>query len=293
MPGSSGLGKGRPGKSGSGVDLVDHHGRRRQAGPLERGPGHVGTHAVEGRVRDTHVVGVGHEAHRRHVGQVGLDRRAVEMVDQRRVRRGQDDGGGRPHGVDAGGDLGVDGRHDLAALGQIHLVAVVVAGVVAGRHHHAGGGAQLGDGKGQHRCRHRVGHDPGPDPGPGQDSGGVGGEHVALAPGVVADHDPAPGGVRVGVEQPPGQPRRGPADHHPVHAHRSGAELAPEARRAELQPAPEAGGQLLAVAGGQEGAQLVPGVRIGIVGQPRFRGGRQLVGHGRDATTAAPGTATP
>jgi hypothetical protein len=111
---------------------------------------------------------------------------------------------------------------------------------VAGRHHHPGGGVQVGDGEGQHRRGHRVGHEVGPDAGAGEDRRRVGGEHIAVVTGVEADHDAAPGGGRVRVEQPAGQAGRRPPHDDPVHAHRPGAELGAQAGRAELELAPEA-----------------------------------------------------
>ena len=55
--------------------------------------------------------------------------------------------------VDRGGDLGVDRRDDLGAVAQVDLVAVVPGGVVAGRAHHPGVGAEVAHGEGQHRRR--------------------------------------------------------------------------------------------------------------------------------------------
>jgi hypothetical protein len=50
----------------------------------------------------------------------------------------------RADGVDACADPGVGRRHDLGAVAEIDLVAVVLRGVVAGRHH---------DAAAQPRCR--------------------------------------------------------------------------------------------------------------------------------------------
>ena len=78
-------------------------------------------------------------------------------VDQRIVRR-------RPARRRVGStasiarrDLGVVRRHDLRAVAEVHLVAVVGRRVVRRRDHHAGGGVELGDDPRQHRRRHDAG----------------------------------------------------------------------------------------------------------------------------------------
>ena len=47
----------------------------------------------------------------------------------------------------------IDRRHDLAAVAEVHLVAVVGGRVVAGGDHHAGRAAEVPDGEGQHGRR--------------------------------------------------------------------------------------------------------------------------------------------
>ncbi len=105
--------------------------------------------------------------------------------------RGHRDVGHGADGVDGGGDLGVGRRHDLRALTQVHLVPVVLRRVVAGRDHHPGGTAEIGDRDGEHRRGQRPRHEVGLDAGAGHDRRGVLGEHVALAAGVEADHHTA------------------------------------------------------------------------------------------------------
>ena len=53
------------------------------------------------------------------------------------------------------GDLGVGRRHDLAAVAEVDLVAVVLRRVVARGHHHAGDAAELADRERQQRRRQR------------------------------------------------------------------------------------------------------------------------------------------
>ena len=76
----------------------------------------------------------------------------------------------------------------------------------------------------------------------------VGGEHVALAAGVVADDDTALGGPRVGVEQVLRQPGCRLAHHETVHPQRTGADGGPQPGRAELQPTVEPRRELVGVA---------------------------------------------
>ena len=239
MPGSSGFGNGRPGKSGSGAACIRHHGGRGEAGPLERRHGHVG--------RPPRGAPCTPPARRRRRAPAAPRRRGRRRPRSTSrpgwtsglVERGQRDGGGGPDGVDPGGDLGVDGRHDLAPLPEVHLVPVVAPGVVAGRHHHAGRRTELGHGEGQHRRGHRVGHEVGGDAGAGEHRGGVGGEDVALVAGVVADDDAPLRRRRAGVEQPAGQAGGGAPHHDAVHPHRPGAQFRPRGRRCRTAGGPE------------------------------------------------------
>ena len=63
--------------------------------------------------------------------------------------------GDRADRGDPRGDLGVGRRHDLAAVAEVDLVAVVLRRVVAGGDHHAGDAAELADREGQQRRRQR------------------------------------------------------------------------------------------------------------------------------------------
>ena len=168
------------------------------------------------------------------------------MRDQRIVLARQHDRE-RIEAVDALGDLPVDRVDDLRTGGEEHLVAVVGGRVVRRRHHHAGRGVEPGDRPGQHRRRLHAGMDHRPDAERGQHTGGVEGEDVALAAGVVGDDHATLRGVRdrpglFAVEQPLAEPGGGLADHEPVHPHRTGADRGAQPGRAELQAAGEAFG---------------------------------------------------
>ena len=96
--------------------------------------------------------------------------------------------GQRTDGGDARGDLRVGRRHDLAAVAEVDLVAVVLRRVVTGGHHHPGHAAELADREGQQRCRQRPRHDESAQSCAGHHLGGVAGEHVGVVAGVVPDH---------------------------------------------------------------------------------------------------------
>ncbi len=98
-------------------------------------------------------------------------------------------------------------------------------------------------------------------------AGGVEGEDVALAAGVVADGDAARRGVRLFGEQVVGEPRRGLPDDEAVHPQRTGADGRAQAGRSEHQAPVEALGEDV-VGAGEEGAQLVTHVVVGLGGEP-------------------------
>jgi len=74
--------------------------------------------------------------------QVGLGDLVPEPGDQRAFRRPERDPGQRAQAADRGLDLGIHRRHDLRAVAQVELVAVVRGRVVAGRDHHPGPAAR-------------------------------------------------------------------------------------------------------------------------------------------------------
>ena len=123
---------------------------------------------------------------------------------------------------------------DLAAVRPIHLVAVVLAGVVAGGDHHARGAAQRPHGIAQAGGGHQSGIDVGPDAVGGKHVCGDPGKQVGMDAAVIADGDAA----RFGREalddvicQSLGSPGHG-IHVHPVGA---GAQHAPQAAGAEFQ----------------------------------------------------------
>ena len=103
-----------------------------------------------------------------------------------------------PDRLDAGRDLGVGRRHDLAAVAEVDLVAVVARRVVAGGHHHAGDAAELADREREQRGRQRAREHERAQAGPGHHLGGVAREHVGVVAGVVPDHDRRRRGRRPG-----------------------------------------------------------------------------------------------
>ena len=88
---------------------------------------------------------------------------------------------------DPRGDPRVRRWHDLAAVTEVHLVAVVQGGVVACRHHDPGIGPQVADREGQHRSWQGAGQQHRAAPG-GDDHGRrVTGKDVGLVSGIKAD----------------------------------------------------------------------------------------------------------
>jgi hypothetical protein len=193
------------------------------------------------------VIELRHEPHARDGVEVCIDRGRVQFDDERMAGRRQLDPF-QVHGVDLDGDVDVDGRHDLRSVFEVDLVSVVAGWVVAGGDHHPGDGPQVRDGPREHRRGARPGHEHRLHPEAGRHRGHVAGEGIALVTGVVADDDAPLGRPRLVREQIPHQARRGPPHRHAVHAHRPGAELAPEPRGAELETAGEALGQRRGIA---------------------------------------------
>ena len=183
---------------------------------------------------------------------------------------------------DPGGDLGVGRRHDLAAVAEVDLVAVVLRRVVARRHHHTGHAAELADRERQQGSGQRPRHHQRAQPGAGHHLGGVAGEDVGVVAGVVPDDDGGAGRGAVVLEvrrQAGGRP----GDDDAVHPVGAGAERAPQARRPELQRAVEAVGEVVRVAGPDERLELGLGERVGVLGRPAPARATtvQQVAHGR------------
>src|SRR5690606_27121462 len=145
---------------------------------------------------------------------------------------GAGDGGQRRDGLDLRGDLGVGRGHDLGAVAEVHLVAVVPGRVVAGGDLDPGDRAEVPDREGEDGGRQRAGQDGRPQAGAGHHGGGVARELRRLVAGVVADDD------ETAVVALPAQVRGetgGGADHdRAVHPHRTGPELTAETGGAEL-----------------------------------------------------------
>ena len=164
------------------------------------------------------------------------------------------------------------GRHDLAAVAEIDLVAVVLRRVVAGRHHDAGVAAEVADREGQHRRGQPVGEHDGAAAGGRHDGGGVAGEDVGVVPRVVPDHDARrrspwacryavrPAAARITTERfircgpAPSSPRSPAVPNSSSPQNRS-------ARSASASPSP-------ARAAVDHGGQLGPGHRVRVVGAP-------------------------
>ena len=222
-----------------GLLLLRHDVRRAEARRLEHLDDGGAADTVQGRVDELEVArAVGDEAG--HGVEVGVDDLVAEHPPGRAARHV----GERADGLDPGRDLGVGRGHDLAAVAEVDLVAVVARRVVAGGHHHAGHAAELADRERQQGSGQRAWQHQGAEARPGHHLGGVASEDVGVVPGVVPDHD---GGVATGtlVVQVGRQAGRRAADDHAVHPVGAGTELTAETGRPELEGAVEPVGELV------------------------------------------------
>lgn len=149
---------------------------------------------------------------------------------------------------------------DLPAVRAVHLVAVVLLGVVAGRNHDARGRAQAPDREGQLRGGAQAVKQVDPQPALGQHQRALPGELPGAVARVVGDGHPLFRRVPALGEQVPGQAQRGPPHHIPVHAVDARAQHPAQPAGAELQVAPEPVEDLVRVV--LYGNQLVPASRV-------------------------------
>ena len=89
--------------------------------------------------------------------------------------------------LDPRGDLDVGGRHDLRAVAEIDLVAVVLRRIVRCGDHDAGHTAEMADAECHHRRRQWPWRDHGLEASTGHDLRRVSGEDVGVVPGIEAD----------------------------------------------------------------------------------------------------------
>ena len=182
-------------------------------------------------------------------------------------------------------DPGIVGCHDLHAAGrrrhgpaaQVHLVAVVPGGVVAGGDHDAGLAAQMPDGKRQHGGGKRRGQQESFNTGSRKNGCRFLRKHARVVTGIETDDGARtvrPGVVRGSqIKQMRGHPGCGTAHHGTVHAVGAGAHGGAQPRRAELEPAAEAVPQLCSRRGirgglGHQFTQLCGHFRLGVRAGP-------------------------
>ena len=249
------------GEVGIGVALLAHDVQGREPGAAHDLDENVASDAVHRRVHGDDVartvvrevddslhVGLG------HVGAAdGVVVAAGQLVDPADL-------------VDERGDIGVGGRHDLAGVAEVDLVAVVLRRVVRRRHHDAGRAAEVQDRVGEHRRGQVLGQQVGAHARRLHDLGGVAGEHVGVVPRVVADdHGRLPVDLTAQVG---GEPCGGLGDDDAVHPVRTAAEGAAQPGGAELQTGAEAVLERRGVVGVDEGLQLGSGLRVGVLADP-------------------------
>ena len=253
-----------------GLGLRDGHVGRLEARLLQRTDDRAAADAVQRRVDDGQVAGA-------VTGE--LDDRcevAVEDLVAENLAAGPaGDVADRTDGRDLRRDLLVGRRHDLAAVAEVDLVAVVLGRVVARRHHHPGHAAEVLDGEGQQWGGQGTGEHQRLEPRAGHHLGGVAGEDVGVVPGVVADDHGVPGPRPVGQEVRRQAGRRA-QHHHPVHPVGPGAEGTAQAGRPELQGPVEPVLQLGRVVARDQRLELGPGRRVGVVLGPGPRACQQV-----------------
>ncbi len=191
----------------------------------------------------------------------------AELLDHGRI-------GG--HLVDGGRDLAIGRRDQLDAVTQVQLVPVVLRRVVARGDHHAGVGAQVENGGGQHGRRQGTRQHLGP-PAERTDHGcNVRGELGRSVTGVVSDdHERWMAVSQIGSCKPAHESCGCLPDDAAVHAIRPRAQRGAQARGAERQTTGEQFGQLRAV-GREETFDFgsVLGLRVGFGPQASARSSR-------------------
>ncbi len=288
-----GVGEGDGGKVPVRGELLGDRAHVGVAEVLQRGDDVPTADAVHRRVDDLEVLGGGLERpDRGQVGEIAAEDPVGDGSGQRVRHRilGAGHLGGGTDPIDGSGDVPVRRRHDLGAVGVVHLVPVVLRRVVAGGHHHRRTRAE-----GQRRVgHHRGGGLPFPvahvDAGRRQHRHGVFHELGAGEPGIASDHHRAVRDPSVDPEKMIGQAPCG-ADHdrpvHPVGARLHGA---PQAGRPEFEDAVHALGELGEVSGIDQRLQLGCGHRVRIAGDP-IGGTLQQIVHARTVPSARPGPA--
>ena len=137
---------------------------------------------------------------------------------------------------------------------------------MAGRHLHARHRAQVPYGVREYGCGEGAGEYGRAQARSRHDRRRVAGEVGGLVAGVVADDHEAVGlSLRLQVR---GEAGGRADDDRAVHTHRARAEFAAQARRAELEGAAEACGELRCVLGVDELGEFLTGLRVGVLGQP-------------------------
>ena len=154
------------------------------------------------------------------------------------------------------GDGGCVLRRELCAVGPVDLVAVVLAGIVAGGDVDARRRAVVHDGKGELRRRAQGVEYADADAIGGHDARGLARKALAVQAAVVADDDALLAGFfALGLDDR-GERLGGPADDMDVHPVKARCHDAAQARRAELQRSKKAAFYLFLILG--DGGELFP-----------------------------------
>ena len=250
---------------GHGRDVLD-------AGACERVEDDRPTNAVQRGVDDPNVaacrIGVDALLELVEVAATGVGAELLDEVVRPRVVDHRDVTGRRGP-LDQVGDVGIGGRHDLDRVDPVHLVAVVLRRVVAGRDHDRTGGVGLASGPGHERCRGRFVPAQHAPTRRNRDGDDVSREPLRVRSCVVADAQRlvVVSDRRQVLQQRPGRPDHG----GPVHAARARTDTTAKTRRAERKWPRHRRPELGEVVAVQCRLELVAGRHVGISVDPRPR----------------------
>src|SRR5215217_4376185 len=139
--------------------------------------------------------------------------------------------------IDPRRDVSICWWHDLRAVAEIDLVAVVLRRIVRRGDHDARYAAQVQDAERHHRCRQRPGCDHDLKAGSRHDLGRVSGKKIRVASRIEADDHLA--GSKAVIKKVAGESGGGLSDDDTIHAIRSRTERTAKPSRAELEPGGE------------------------------------------------------
>jgi hypothetical protein len=187
--------------------------------------------------------------------------------------------------VNSRGDLHISRLHDLRAIAEKDLVAVVLRGIVRRSDHHAGHAAKMANAEGHYRCRQWPWCDHRLESRTRHDLRGVFGENIRVAPGIEADDHLA--ASKTMIKEVSREPGGRLSDDNPIHAIRSGTQRAAKPGRPELEPPGKGVNQLCYRSGVADVSRckqilhLTPSLRVRVLHGPASNPAGKFFGEGR------------